>query len=119
VLEREVEKLRTFEREYRSRLKSYLETQLRELEGRDTAAPAGQGQRASGASAPAGQPGQPAQPVSGGHAGPPAGSSDGGAARNPFASGPAVGHQGGDGPSGPPQQAQTGYTLEEGPEPRG
>ena len=35
TLEREVEKLRTFEREYRSRLKSYLEGQLRELDGRD------------------------------------------------------------------------------------
>ncbi|MGH8866677.1 MAG: DivIVA domain-containing protein [Actinomycetes bacterium] len=34
-LERRVEELRTFEREYRSRLKSYLETQLRELEGRN------------------------------------------------------------------------------------
>jgi DivIVA domain-containing protein len=33
-LERRVEELRTFEREYRSRLKSYLESQLRELEGR-------------------------------------------------------------------------------------
>jgi len=33
-LERRVEELRTFEREYRSRLKSYLENQLRELEVR-------------------------------------------------------------------------------------
>src|SRR6476660_4660651 len=34
TLEREVEKLRTFEREYRSRLKNYLKGQLRELDGR-------------------------------------------------------------------------------------
>lgn len=32
LLEREIEKLRVFERDYRSRLKSYLETQLRDLE---------------------------------------------------------------------------------------
>ena len=32
VLERKVEDLRSFEREYRSRLKAYLETQLRDLE---------------------------------------------------------------------------------------
>jgi DivIVA domain-containing protein len=44
-LERKVEELRAFEREYRTRLKSYLESQLRQLEGPDdgdrSAAPAG------------------------------------------------------------------------------
>lgn len=39
VLERKVDELRSFEREYRSRLKAYLENQLRDLES--TAAPAG------------------------------------------------------------------------------
>jgi DivIVA domain-containing protein len=34
VLERKVEQLRSFEREYRSRLKAYLEGQLRELEAK-------------------------------------------------------------------------------------
>jgi DivIVA domain-containing protein len=34
VLERKVEELRSFEREYRARLKAYLENQLRELESR-------------------------------------------------------------------------------------
>jgi DivIVA domain-containing protein len=34
-LERKVEELRAFEREYRTRLKSYLESQLRQLEGPD------------------------------------------------------------------------------------
>src|SRR5450432_4867742 len=33
-LERKIEELRSFEREYRARLKSYLEGQLRDLEGR-------------------------------------------------------------------------------------
>jgi len=56
VLERKVEELRSFEREYRARLKAYLETQLRELEAKtpvvgrnpDSGA-AGSGGQASGA----------------------------------------------------------------------
>ena len=40
VLEKKIDELRTFEREYRTRLKTYLESQLRDLEGRATAAPA-------------------------------------------------------------------------------
>ena len=40
VLEKKIDELRTFEREYRTRLKTYLESQLRDLEGRSTAAPA-------------------------------------------------------------------------------
>ena len=40
TLESEIEKLRTFEREYRTRLKSYLESQLRDLDGRGSAEPA-------------------------------------------------------------------------------
>jgi len=50
LLERKIDELRAFEREYRSRLKSYLEGQLRELEakaavvpGRGAAAPAAVG----------------------------------------------------------------------------
>jgi DivIVA domain-containing protein len=39
VLEKKIDELRTFEREYRTRLKTYLESQLRDLEGRGTAAP--------------------------------------------------------------------------------
>ena len=38
-LEKKIDQLRTFEREYRTRLKNYLESQLRDLEGRGTAAP--------------------------------------------------------------------------------
>jgi len=51
-LERKVEELRAFEREYRTRLKSYLESQLRQLEGPDDgdrpAASAGRAMSATG-----------------------------------------------------------------------
>jgi DivIVA domain-containing protein len=40
ALERRVEELRTFEREYRTRLKSYLESQLRDLDASGRAEPA-------------------------------------------------------------------------------
>ena len=64
TLEREVEKLRTFEREYRSRLKSYLESQLRELDGRERPeAPSGQQRRVSGQPGQGGQPARAASPV--------------------------------------------------------
>jgi len=39
ALEKKIEELRTFEREYRTRLKTYLESQVRDLEGRGSAAP--------------------------------------------------------------------------------
>ena len=41
ALERRVDELRTFEREYRTRLKSYLESQLRDLDASGKADPAG------------------------------------------------------------------------------
>src|SRR3954447_4480345 len=88
ALEREVEKLRAFEREYRTRLKSYLEGQLRELDSRGSEAPSG-----SRGTDNAHQPQQ----------------------RSPFSAGAPVGNQGGqNGPSGPPQQAPTGFGLDEG-----
>ncbi len=40
ALDKKIDELRTFEREYRTRLKTYLESQLRDLEGRGSAAPA-------------------------------------------------------------------------------
>jgi DivIVA domain-containing protein len=40
ALEKEIDELRTFERGYRTRLKTYLDSQLRELGGRGSAAPA-------------------------------------------------------------------------------
>jgi DivIVA domain-containing protein len=39
ILEKEIHELRTFERGYRTRLKAYLDSQLRELGGRGSAAP--------------------------------------------------------------------------------
>src|SRR4051795_2675179 len=39
TLEAQIEELRAFEREYRTRLKAYLDSQLRDLESRGTAAP--------------------------------------------------------------------------------
>jgi len=39
TLDKKIEELRTFEREYRTRLKTYFETQLRDLDGRASAAP--------------------------------------------------------------------------------
>jgi DivIVA domain-containing protein len=107
ALERKVEQLRAFEREYRTRLKSYLEGQLRELEGRGSEAPGGQaggGQAAApspaGGGQPQGQQGQQGQP-----------------ARSPFSPGAPVG--GGDTPGGPPQQAApSGFALDEGSDQR-
>jgi DivIVA domain-containing protein len=92
TLEREVEKLRTFEREYRTRLKSYLEGQLRELDGRPTQAPGAPG--SSGPANPVGQPagsGQPGQP-----------------SRSPFSPGAPVGGNSGG------QQSPSGFGIDEG-----
>jgi DivIVA domain-containing protein len=54
VLEKKIDELRTFEREYRTRLKTYLESQLRDLEGRATAAPADSRAAANGGYAASG-----------------------------------------------------------------
>src|SRR3954463_10634885 len=54
VLEKKIDQLRTFEREYRTRLKTYLESQLRDLEGRATAAPADSRAAANGGYAASG-----------------------------------------------------------------
>jgi DivIVA domain-containing protein len=45
LLERKIDELRAFEREYRSRLKSYLETQLRELESKANVVPGNRSQQ--------------------------------------------------------------------------
>lgn len=47
ALEKKIDTLRTFEREYRTRLQTYLESQLRELQDRGSAAPAENGGRSS------------------------------------------------------------------------
>jgi hypothetical protein len=49
VLEGRLEQLRTFEREYRTRLKTYLESQLEELGQRGSAAPVDSGTNSEGA----------------------------------------------------------------------
>jgi len=41
LLERKIDELRAFERDYRNRMKSYLESQLRDLESRGAALPGG------------------------------------------------------------------------------
>jgi DivIVA domain-containing protein len=106
ALERKVEQLRAFEREYRTRLKSYLEGQLRELEGRGSEAPGGQ---QSGGGQPGG--GQPGGGQPGG------GQPQAQPARSPFSPGAPVG--GGEGPGGPPQQpAPSGFALDEGSDQR-
>jgi DivIVA domain-containing protein len=53
-LEKKIDELRTFEREYRTRLKTYLESQLRDLEGRGSAAPADGGRNGAGGYATSG-----------------------------------------------------------------
>src|SRR3954471_87529 len=60
-LERQVDDLRAFEREYRTRLKAYLETQLRELSGRGLGAD-GPAPTAPSAPAPAATAGSGAGP---------------------------------------------------------
>jgi DivIVA domain-containing protein len=120
-LERKVESLRAFEREYRGRLKSYLEGQLRELDSRSSEAPAAQGSGGQGGQGPgpSGQGGQPsAQPGQGQPGQPGQGQpgqgqpGQGQKTRSPFSPGAPVG--GGDSPSGPPQQPTAGYALDEG-----
>ncbi|MBA3525262.1 MAG: DivIVA domain-containing protein [Geodermatophilaceae bacterium] len=51
-LEKQIESLRVFEREYRTRLQSYLESQLRDLGARNSAEPAAAGNQNGAGSAP-------------------------------------------------------------------
>ncbi|CAN5405574.1 DivIVA domain-containing protein [soil metagenome] len=57
--EKNIDQLRTFEREYRSRLKSYLELHLRELNGRGSAEPSGPAARPGTAGQQGGDSGLP------------------------------------------------------------
>jgi hypothetical protein len=50
-LERKIEELRTFEREYRTRLRSYLESHLRDLDSRGSAEPAANARQSQHANA--------------------------------------------------------------------
>jgi hypothetical protein len=98
TLEREVEKLRTVEREYRSRLKSYLEGQLRELDGRTTQAPSGGSP--GGPGGPGGPPSSGGQPAQG----------QPGQSRSPFSPGAPVGG------NSAGQQSSSGFSVDEGGE---
>jgi DivIVA domain-containing protein len=114
TLERKVEDLRAFEREYRTRLKSYLETQLRQLESQadDSLAPPRIPATASlppaGASAMSGQPSFGGQSSFGGGSSQP---SFGG--QSSFGGGngqPSFGGQPNGSPSGAAQMAPAGMT---------
>src|SRR5436190_23160457 len=130
-LERQVDDLRAFEREYRTRLKAYLETQLRELSGRGVAAdgptpppsstPSSQPAAAGGAQVP--RPG--GQPTGGATAGRP-GSPFGPAPTIARPGEPATATEQAPNPSSPPREAEgrdaveadapAGMEVDEGPE---
>lgn len=111
TLEQHIEGLRAFEREYRTRLKAYLEAQLRELDGRAASAagaaaattaatppPAPGATPAPAQSAPPPPPGATPPPPPGAVGGPPPGQQ------------PPAGEQ-------PPQQANPIFTPAAGPQP--
>jgi len=102
-LEGRIEELRAFEREYRTRLKAYLQTQLRDLDSRTGPDDAGAGVP-TGARTAAVDPTAAGQGASRGRGGPPSGAS-------PFRSSapaPAPPETGADGsPDGPPREAPT------------
>jgi DivIVA domain-containing protein len=112
-LERQVEDLRAFEREYRTRLKAYLETQLRELSGRGVAADGPGGSEPAPVSQPTSTAGRPASPF-----GPAPTIARSGESTTTTEQGPS--------PSGPPREAEhpdaaeadarTGVEVDEGPE---
>jgi len=85
--EKNIDQLRTFEREYRSRLKSYLELHLRELNGRGSAEPSGPAAR-PGSAGPGQQGSTQGQPVAAGQ------NPFGGSRPNPGASSGGSGEQG-------------------------
>ena len=121
ALEARVEDLRAFEREYRTRLKAYLETQLRDLDGRAPAEAAAPAAPVAAAPAPAATPAPavaPAAPAAMGQGVPGLATP----APNPYAPAAAVAGN----PYAPrpsesnPFAAGTGFeTDDEGPEPSG
>ena len=141
-LERKIEELRSFEREYRARLKSYLEGQLRDLDGRADGVqptaprpmpvPVGAGAPASaGASVspplsvsgssvtvpPAYAPPQQPQPSSASSSAPAPGLAQPPRPPSPFSPVPSAGSPQSAGPTGPPRQATSGgFEVDEGPE---
>jgi DivIVA domain-containing protein len=140
-LERQVEDLRSFEREYRTRLKAYLETQLRELSGRGVGADGPTSSTSAQPSAPTPTPaapaaapaGPPIAPVAPSTA-PPVARPGGPGSSSPFGPAPTFGRPGEQAgtspsaptPSGPPRQADgpdapdadaaPGMEVDQGPE---
>jgi DivIVA domain-containing protein len=102
-LEGRIEELRAFEREYRTRLKAYLQNQLRDLDSRTGPDDAGAGVPA-GARTAAVDPSAAGQGASRGRGGPPSGASP----LRSSAAAPARPEAGADGsPDGPPREAPT------------
>jgi DivIVA domain-containing protein len=85
-LEQQIEQLRAFEREYRTRLRAYLELQLRELDSPGSTQ--GQVEGASPSRPPIGPGAAPAGSAPGGPAGTSPGGSSGPEAGSPFNAGP-------------------------------
>ncbi|WP_432977112.1 DivIVA domain-containing protein [Dactylosporangium sp. CA-233914] len=69
ALQKHIEELKQFEREYRTRLKAYLESQLRDLTGREQSLEAEMAQRGEGAARPAVGGGLAAAGIAGGYEG--------------------------------------------------
>jgi DivIVA domain-containing protein len=140
-LERKIEELRSFEREYRARLKSYLEGQLRDLDGRaegvqptaprpvaaavpvGVGAPSGGGLNSGASSSagfvvpPAAQPPHPPSPFSPAPTSPGSPGSTGSPAPGSAYLPPTPGSAPSTGPSGPPRQPSGGgFEVDEGPE---
>jgi DivIVA domain-containing protein len=125
MLERQIDELRGFEREYRTRLKAYLESQLHDLESRTVAPPApaaGRPAAAAPTAAPAAAPvppGPAAMPPTPPLAPTPAQPAPQGPA-SPFAPAPRLVEDvdaGSDTPLGPPREAGEDGDVETGPGP--
>lgn len=108
VLEVRIEELRAFEREYRTRLKAYLTTQLRELDSRVAAEDAGAGVPAGARTAAVGAAGRGPQGTGGAAAGPGPTARPTGDSRGNPAPGRAPAGREDVAPSGPPREGPRG-----------
>jgi DivIVA domain-containing protein len=124
ALESQIDSLRGFEREYRTRLKAYLEGQLRELESQPASAaptpPPGGGTRGAGSppsAPPAAQQRPPAGPPTGDvpRLAPPPGHGGGPAQTSPFSQAPPMVEDvdtGSDAPTGPPREPGADHDVD-------
>lgn len=104
ALERQIEQLRAFEREYRTRLRAYLELQLRELDSPGSTQ--GQVEGASPSRPPIGPGAAPAGSAPGGPAGTAPGGSAGPEAASPFNAGPEAAPAAGSAQDSPTQDGE-------------